>query len=79
MSIFGVSVLESAAAGASNNGIEKDGNLILVSHLPNTMTSKVFNVVIYRVGLRRRPSIYYTGCFFSHWYPPKKLKYGKPT
>ena len=20
----------------------------------------------------------YTGCFFSHWYPPKKLKYGKP-
>ena len=21
--------------------------------------------------------IYYTGCFF-HWYPPKKLKYGKP-
>ena len=19
-----------------------------------------------------------TGCFFSHWYPPKKLKYGKP-
>ena len=21
--------------------------------------------------------IYHTGCFF-HWYPPKKLKYGKP-
>ena len=21
--------------------------------------------------------LYYTGCFF-HWYPPKKLKYGKP-
>ena len=20
----------------------------------------------------------HTGCFFSHWYPPKKLKYGKP-
>ena len=20
----------------------------------------------------------YTGCFFSHWYPPKKFKYGKP-
>ena len=19
-----------------------------------------------------------TGCFFSHWYPPKKFKYGKP-
>ena len=19
-----------------------------------------------------------TGCFFLHWYPPKKLKYGKP-
>ena len=20
----------------------------------------------------------YTGCFFFHWYPPKKLKYGEP-
>ena len=20
----------------------------------------------------------YTGCFFLRWYPPKKLKYGKP-
>ena len=20
----------------------------------------------------------HTGCFFLHWYPPKKLKYGKP-
>ena len=19
-----------------------------------------------------------TGCFFFHWYPPKKLKYGNP-
>ena len=30
------------------------------------------------VFLRQLRFMIDTGCFFLHWYPPKKLKYGKP-